>query len=189
MRRPGWMTPLLVALAVGVVLASAGVAVWRSAAPPCSRRGWPARPGRHGQDVHGFAGRGTGPGDDPGAVGHDRARKRGRRPQLMGLPPDPCPQAGESVRAGLGVQGPIRSALRRLHNEDRQLRRLRTGRGGQQAAVVGHRVLLAQAQPPGLAAARTWLGPAVPVQGLSAHLGDRLRQSCVPASMDRECHR
>lgn len=34
MRRPVRLTPLLVALALGVILASAGVAVWRSAAPP-----------------------------------------------------------------------------------------------------------------------------------------------------------
>jgi uncharacterized membrane protein len=33
-RRPGWSTPLLVVLAVGVILASAGVAVWRSVVPP-----------------------------------------------------------------------------------------------------------------------------------------------------------
>jgi len=31
--RPGWITPLLVALAVGAVTVTAGVAVWRSAAP------------------------------------------------------------------------------------------------------------------------------------------------------------
>ncbi len=39
MRRPGWMTPLFVALAAGVALAFAGVVVRRSAAPP------PATPG------------------------------------------------------------------------------------------------------------------------------------------------
>jgi hypothetical protein len=45
-RRPGWMTPLLVASAVGAVLASAGVAVWRSAAPPAPAAvGLPAQAG------------------------------------------------------------------------------------------------------------------------------------------------
>ena len=46
MRRPGWMTPLIVASAVGAVLASAGVAVWRSAAPPAPAAvGLPAQAG------------------------------------------------------------------------------------------------------------------------------------------------
>ncbi len=46
MRRPAWMTPLLVASAVGAVLASAGVAVWRSAAPPAPAAvGLPAQAG------------------------------------------------------------------------------------------------------------------------------------------------